>query len=86
MQSGRGKTGLWVIEYETISKRVPEPLMGWTSSEDTLNEVLLKFETREEAVAFAKKKGWDYSVARDHERKVTPRNYGDNFRYIPPEE
>lgn len=86
MQSGRAKTGIWLLEYETISRRQPESLMGWTSSEDTLNQVALKFPTKEEAVAFAERKGWDYFLAPEHERKVTPRNYGDNFRYVPPKE
>ncbi len=86
MQSGRGKTTLWVLEYETVSQRKPESLVGGTSREDTLNKVQLKFESCEAAVAFAEKKGWDYAVAKDHERKVTPRNYGDNFKYIPAEE
>jgi hypothetical protein len=86
MQSGRRKTKAWILEYELPSKRAPEPLMGWTASEDTLNQVRLKFATKEEAVAFAGKKGWVCDVAEPHERRVTPRNYVDNFRYIPPEE
>ena len=86
MQSGRGKTGAWVIEYETVSPRHPESLMGWTASEDTLNQVQLRFETKEHAIDFAKRKGWDYAVSDAHERRITPRNYGDNFRYLPAEE
>lgn len=86
MQSGRGKAGTWLLEYETVSKRAPESLMGWTSSEDTLNQVQLKFETQEEAVTFAEKKGWDVALTKEHERKIIPRNYGDNFKYIPAEE
>ena len=86
MQSGKGKTERWVLEYETTSRRAPEPLMGWSASEDTLNQVQLKFDSCEQAIAFAEQKGWQYNVATDRERKVTPRNYGDNFRYIPAEE
>lgn len=86
MQSGQAKTGAWMLEYETPSRRVPEPLMGWTSAEDTMNQVRLKFDTMEQAKEFAEQKGWDYVVFPDHQRKVRPRNYGDNFRYIPPEE
>ncbi len=86
MQSARGKTKEWVLEYETTSKRGPEPLMGWTSSGDTLNQVKLYFDTKQAAIAFAQKNGMTYSVAKVRERKVKPRNYGDNFRYIPPSE
>ena len=83
MQSGRAKTHRWVLEYEPATPRRPEPLMGWISSGDTLNQIRLRFETEEEAVAFAKRKGLDYSVEEPHERQVTPRNYADNFRPRP---
>lgn len=84
MQSGLAKTQQWVLEYETISPRKAEPLMGWTSSEDTLNQVRLKFDTQEEAVSFAEGKGWDYSLCKAKEKKMRPRNYGQNFTYNPP--
>jgi|SRR4051794_4397061 len=80
MQSGRGKTHDWLLEYEIETPRRPEPLMGWISSGDTLNQVRLKFETKEDAIAFAERKGWDYSVQEAHARRVRPRNYADNFR------
>lgn len=86
MQSGLAKTEHWVIEYELETKRGPEPLMGWTSSGDTLNQVKLKFPTLDEAVRFAQSKGWGYTVMPAHERKVKPRNYVDNFKYVPPED
>ncbi|MGZ9096696.1 MAG: ETC complex I subunit [Micavibrio sp.] len=86
MQSGRGNTDRWVLEYEVETKRQPEPLMGWTASGDTLNQVSLKFKSAEDAVAYAQEKGWDYTVSASHGRKIVPRNYSDNFRYLPPEE
>ena len=52
MSSGRAKTQAWILEYEIETPRRPEPLMGWTSSGDTLNQVKLSFPTREDAVAF----------------------------------
>lgn len=86
MQSGRGKTADWVLEYELSAARGPESLMGWTSAGDTLNQVKLKFATEEDAVRFAQSKGWHYVVLPPQERRVVPRNYVDNFKYIPPEE
>lgn len=84
MQSGRGKIGSWVLEYEITSKRQPEPLMGWVSSADTLNQVELSFDTAEKAIEFAEEKGWSYTVAKESVRKVKPRNYVDNFVYRGP--
>ncbi|MCB9989035.1 MAG: ETC complex I subunit [Rhodospirillales bacterium] len=86
MQSGRAKTKSWQIRPESGGPRRPEPIMGWTSTEDTLNTVKLAFDTKDEAIAYAKKKGWSYTVGIEHARKVRPRNYGDKFRYIPIEE
>lgn len=84
MQSGRAKAeGGWILEYETATPRKPDPLMGWNSCGDTLNQVRLKFACAEDAVAFAVKKGWGYSVQAAQERCVRPRNYVDNFKYVP---
>ncbi|PZQ43721.1 MAG: oxidoreductase [Micavibrio aeruginosavorus] len=85
-QSGLGKTRLWVLEYEPETRREPEPLMGWTASGDTTNQVRLKFPSAEAAMEYAAQQGWEYTLAVAHERIVKPRNYVDNFRYIPPKE
>ena len=86
MQSGRAKAQSWTLEYELKTKRQPESLMGWTSSGDTLNQVRLNFNTLDDAIAYATKKGWGYTVQPAEERIVRPRNYVDNFKYVPPEE
>jgi hypothetical protein len=36
MQSGTAKTHQWVLEFTPASEREIDPLMGWTSSSDTL--------------------------------------------------
>ncbi|MFN3701280.1 MAG: ETC complex I subunit [Alphaproteobacteria bacterium] len=83
MQSGLGKTAYWVLEYERQKPLRPDPLMGWTSSGDTLNQVRLRFESCEAAVARAEQEGLDYQILPSHERRIKPRNYSDNFRYKP---
>ncbi|HWE74589.1 MAG TPA: ETC complex I subunit [Stellaceae bacterium] len=84
MQSGRAGTRRWVLEYEPATPREPDPLMGWASARDTLNQVRLKFETLEEAKQFAEKKSLDYVVVEPQERSFKPKNYADNFRYDRP--
>lgn len=86
MQSGRAKTHQWVLEYESSTDKSPEPLMGWTQAGDTLGQVRLKFKTLEDAQQYAEEKGLYYKVQPAHERKVKPRNYGDNFVYRPAED
>lgn len=84
MQSGRAKLDTWVVEYESETAKNPEPLMGWTSAGDTLSQVCVKFPTLKAAEKYAKEQGLEYTVMQPRERKVKPRNYGDNFKYVPP--
>ena len=81
MQQGRGRTGMWVVEFEQQSARRPDPLMGWTSSSDTRQQVKLEFESREAAVAYCEKRGFEYSVRAAQRRQVRPKAYADNFRW-----
>ncbi len=80
-QSGRAQTRKWLLEYEPATRREPDPLMGWASARDTLNQVRLHFDTLDEAVAFAKHRGLDYAVIEPHERTAKHKSYADNFRY-----
>ena len=81
MQSGRAQSRKWILEYEPATPRQPDPLMGWASAEDTLNEVQLRFDTQDEAVAFAGKLGLDYAVIAPNFSAEKPKSYADNFRY-----
>ena len=84
MQSGRAGTRKWRLDYEQATQRRPDPLMGWSSAGDTLNQVHLRFDTLEEAIAFAEKQGLDYTVIDPHKRVFKPKAYADNFRYDRP--
>ena len=58
--------------------------MGWSSSADPQAQVKLMFDSREDAVAFAKKNGWKYETrspsAQANENVEAGRNnYGHNF-------
>lgn len=81
MQSGMGKTHQWLLEFAQNSAREVDPLMGWTSSSDTQSQVRLRFETREEAEAYAQQHGIAYTVVEPTPRKanIRIRGYGENF-------
>lgn len=81
MQSGRARTKEWVLEFEPGDAKRPDPLMGWMGSSDTQEQVTLYFDTREEAVAYAKKRGTDFTIEMPHMTKLKPKSYADNFRY-----
>lgn len=81
MQSGTAKAKGWVLEFAPASAREVDPLMGWTSSDDTQAQVKLRFDTREAAEAYAASKGIEFEVIEPKERKpvIRPRGYGENF-------
>lgn len=79
MTSGRGKTKSWALEYLSAGKRSRDPLMGWTSIDDTKGQVHLLFETREQAIAYAKRHGLRFTVEEPRERKRLIKSYADNF-------
>ena len=80
MQSGRAGSKDWVLEFEPESARRVEPLMGWTSSGDMRGQVRLRFETREEAIAYARRQGLMYALEEPRERRPRLKAYADNFR------
>ncbi len=81
MQSGTAKTKQWVLEYAPASAREVDPLMGWTSSSDTQSQVRLKFDTKADAVEYAKENGIEAVVQEPKQRKHNVRTggYGENF-------
>ena len=80
MQSGRGKSRSWILEFEAETPRRIEPLMGYTSSCNTQQQVRLKFETLEAAEAYARRAGLGYTVKKPHDRLIKRVAYADNFR------
>ena len=56
MQSGLGNTKLWLAEYVNEQDKTKDLLMGWNSSLDTKEQIKMFFDTKEQAVEWAKKK------------------------------
>jgi len=81
MQSGKANTRRWTLEFEPRFARTRDPLMGWTSSADTDQQVRLTFESEEAAIAYCEKHGIDYVVRAPKERRLRPKSYAENFRW-----
>ena len=84
MQSGLAKTRRWVIAFEPATSPTRDPLMGWTGSADTRDQVRLSFATEKEAVAYAKRCGFEFTIAEPRPKRVKPKSYADNFRWDRP--
>ena len=81
MQSGKAKTGHWVLEFEPEQPRKIDPLMGYTTSGDMKSQIKLTFDSLEEAVAYAQKNGLTYRVQQPKEARRRQISYAENFRY-----
>ncbi len=79
MQSGRGKTQNWLLEFEPTRRQQLDPLMGWPGAGDTMSQVRLKFDTRDDAIAHAKRLELDFVVQEPKGRQIKPKAYADNF-------
>ena len=78
MQSGKRNTKKWLLEFDTKNKGI-NPLMGWESSKDTMSEIKLQFETKDQAINYAKKNNIDYYILEDQKPKLIKKSYTDNF-------
>jgi|TARA_B110000438_G_scaffold302540_1_gene360528 hypothetical protein len=78
MQSGKKNTKNWVLEFETLNNST-SPLMGWESSNDTMSEVKLEFETKDQAINYAKKNNYTFNVVEPQKTKIILKSYSDNF-------
>jgi hypothetical protein len=81
MQSGTARTKQWLLEFDRTEPREIEPLMGWTSSGDTRQQVKLWFDTKEEAIAYATREGVAYRLEEPQEAKRRTIAYADNFKF-----
>jgi hypothetical protein len=70
-----------VLDFEQASPKGVEPLMGWTSSADTRQQVRLHFDSKEEAIAYCEKNGLPYRVIEPNPPKRLIQAYADNFAY-----
>merc|ERR1711868_177563 len=80
MQSGTHGIKRWRIEFES-RQRWENNLMGWSSTGDPLSNMLVDFATKEEAVAFVEKNGWDYFVEEANEKTPKVKSYALNFSW-----
>ena len=79
MQSGKAKSLDWRLEFEPASARTLDPLMGLTSSTDMTGQVRLRFDSEEEAVAYAERHGIPFRLHEPNDPPMILKAYADNF-------
>ena len=81
MQSGKAKTKRWILVYEPEESRTIDPLMGYVSSSDMNGQIQLYFDSKEDAVSYARRNAIPFQVQNTNERKIFGASYSDNFKF-----
>merc|ERR1711907_175622 len=86
MQSGAEKIGMWKLEFEN-PERWRNPLMGYCSTADPASNLKLKFPSKESALAYCDKMGFDYELSESvypeepsNDRGII-KSYSDVFKF-----
>ncbi|KAJ9296433.1 hypothetical protein DTO271G3_5131 [Paecilomyces variotii] len=84
-QSGTWHSHHWRMDWDVLPKghRWENPLMGWQSSADYMQGTHLNFKSKEDAIRFAQKQGYEYFVQEPQERKFKPKSYANNYLHQP---
>ena len=78
MQSGKARTKFWILEFNKNNFN-KDFVMGWVSSSNTNEQVKLKFETKEQAIAYAKENNIQFDLITPKKNKLIIKSYADNF-------
>jgi len=81
MQSGTGKSNQWVLEFVRREGQTIDPVIGTVRSTDMKSQVELKFDSLEQAVAYAKQHKIAHRVIPAKKPARIPRSYAENFSY-----
>ena len=76
----------WKIEFDHTQSKWLNPLMGWTSSGDTAQQLydVMFFDSKQDAIFFAERNGYTYDVEEDLNNDHTiikKKAYADNFKW-----
>src|SRR5215469_5455663 len=82
MQSGRRKRP-WHLEFDPADPQRLSPLMGWAGGGDMDQQLVMRFPTREAAIAYCHRNRIRYTVEPPPREPIKPKSYADNFRERP---
>jgi len=78
MQSAMGNIKKWILEFNKQQSSY-DHLMNWISTHDTQSQVCLSFDTKKEAIEYAKKYNIEFEIIEPKRNKKIIKSYADNF-------
>lgn len=84
-QSGTWHGHQWHMDWDVMGKghRWENQLMGWQSSADAMQGTYIAFKSKEDAIRFAQKQGYEYFVQEPQTRRIIPKAYATQFLHTP---
>ena len=55
--------------------------MGWSGSDDTSKQIVLKFNSKEEAIDYAELHSLNFRILNNNTKTIKPKSYADNFSF-----
>lgn len=84
MQSGKKYLKKWfLVPVEEENIRFEDELMGWVSAKNTSSQIKFTFDSKEEAIKFAEKKKFDFTVDDPKISAPKVKSYAENFTKTP---
>lgn len=62
-------------------KWINTPMLSWTSSDDPVGALKLQFSTLQDAIRYADRMGWQYSIHEPKQPAWRTKSYADNFTF-----
>jgi len=63
---------------------MPDVIAGFSMHRgDYMQGTSLKFRSKEDAIHFCEKQGWDYHVTEPKVARIPPKSYAANYNHIP---
>lgn len=80
-QSGRQQQKGWRINWDIVPRanKWEDTTIGYAASGDYMQATEMHFHTKDDAIRFATRQGWNYYIREPKQRTFTPKSYSDNF-------
>ncbi len=80
LQSGKKNAKKWLLSaIDDKNARSIDPIMGWVSSSNTKTQLRFEFSSKEAAIAFAQKSGFDFVIEEPCNPSIKTKSYAENF-------
>ncbi|MDR0485069.1 MAG: ETC complex I subunit [Alphaproteobacteria bacterium] len=79
MQQGLAKKNVWKLVFVKEIDNKQEHLMGWTSSFETQSQIILEFNSKEDAINYATKKKLNFEVREPNASTLEKKDITFNF-------